>query len=64
MQHGYQQTTHTAARPLPRKFGSATGKAEDPTTKTEPGPGQYPGVLKRHGQERTPPAWSQPKAKR
>jgi hypothetical protein len=47
------------------KFGSPAGRAEDPATKTEPGPGQYPkavGFL--YSYERRPPAFSLPKSKR
>jgi len=47
------------------KFGSATGRSDDPACKTEPGPGAYPKAIEfLHSVERTPPRFSVPKAKR
>ena len=45
------------------RFGSATGKAEDPATKNEPAPNQYPKALSfLNSNERRPPQYSLPKA--
>jgi len=47
------------------KFGTATGRSDDPTCALEPGPGQYPKAIEfLHSAEPAPPKFSVPRAKR